>query len=116
MRYRQLQNEIDDLKKRMALIHNAIQQKESEQEKIKADILNEFLTTGLYPEKPFEIRSVPPKPIVIDESKIPDKFFRTKRELDKKLVNECFKNGEQIEGVTLDNGGYTVAFKSMAGS
>ncbi len=50
----------------------------------------------------------PPKPIVTDESKLPDRFFKIKKELSKSLVNQAIKDGEQLEGVALDNGSYSL--------
>lgn len=55
------------------------------------------------------VKKVPPKPIITDETKIPKKFLRTKTEVDKTAINKAFKEGEAIPGVSLDNGGYTIA-------
>lgn len=95
----------------MQVLSNAIGQKEAEQERIKNGVLSEFLNNGVVPDKPFEIRRVPPKLIIIDESKLPEKFVKIERKIDKKLINDCFKDGEHIDGVALDNGGYTVAVR-----
>jgi hypothetical protein len=110
-RYLELEQEIMDLKKRMQVISNAIGSKEAEQERIKKAVLDDFLNNGVVPAKPFEVRRLPPKPIIIDESKLPDKFVKIERKIDKKLINDCFKDGEMIDGVALDNGGYTVAVR-----
>lgn len=55
-----------------------------------------------------------PKPIISDESKIPDRFFKTERKLMKSEINKAIKDGETIEGVTFDNGGYALTRKSYA--
>lgn len=58
------------------------------------------------------IRAVTPKPIITDETLLPERFFKTERNLVKSLVNEAAKNGETIPGVTLDNGGETISIRS----
>lgn len=58
------------------------------------------------------VKAVPPKPIVTDEARVPERFFETKRNLSKSLINEAVKNGETIPGVTLDNGGETLSIRS----
>lgn len=58
------------------------------------------------------VKVVPPKPIVLDESILPEKFFITERLLKKALVNEAIKNGETIPGVGFDNGSETISIRS----
>jgi hypothetical protein len=111
MRYYDLQEERDGMKNRIALLNAKIEKIEAEMESIKENVLSDYLNNGVVPEKPFEIRRVPSKLIVIDESRIPEKFIKVERKIDKKQINECSKLGEYIEGVTLDNGGYTVAVR-----
>lgn len=41
--------------------------------------------------------------LVTDESKIPDAFFRIKRELKKSDIGNALKNGETVDGVVLSN-------------
>lgn len=47
------------------------------------------------------LRTNPPKLSVLDEETIPDSYFITKRQLDKKTLKDAIKNGEEIEGVSL---------------
>ncbi len=49
---------------------------------------------------------------VIDESKIPDEFFKIERKLDKAKLNEACLGGANIEGAVLDNGGETLIIRS----
>ncbi len=79
---------------------------------------------------------VNPKPIISDESKIPDKpqikdgfigeiengefikktkigkFWKVTIELKKSEINQAIKDGDVIEGVTFDNGGYALTRKT----
>jgi len=55
---------------------------------------------------------VNPKPIVSDESKIPEKYWKIEKSIKKAEINQAIKNGEVIEGVTWDNGGYTLTRKA----
>jgi len=53
-----------------------------------------------------------PKPIVSDESKIPDKYFKIEKTIKKAEINQAIKDGDVIEGVTWDNGGYAITRKT----
>ena len=55
--------------------------------------------------------TTPPKVVVVDESKIPEKFFVTSRSINKTLLGATLKSGEAIEGATLSNGGQTLVIK-----
>jgi phage host-nuclease inhibitor protein Gam len=41
---------------------------------------------------------------VIDEAKIPDKFFRIIREVDKRAIVDATKAAEQVDGVVVETG------------
>lgn len=53
-----------------------------------------------------------PKLIIRDESLIPEKYWRVKREINKTAINEAHKNGETIAGTTLSNGGEVLTIRS----
>lgn len=55
---------------------------------------------------------VNPKPIISDESKIPDKFWKIEKSIKKAEINQAIKDGDVIEGVTYDNGGYALTRKT----
>ncbi len=57
-------------------------------------------------------RNIPPKPIVIDESKIPDDYFDIKKVLRKSDVNQAIKDGYEIDGVAMDNGGTSLTIRT----
>ena len=50
----------------------------------------------------------PPKPIVTDETKLPDRFFKIEKTLKKAELNKAIKDGETFEGVTIDNGSFSL--------
>ena len=56
-------------------------------------------------------RHVPPRPIIQNADLIPDKYVKIERKIDKTAINNAYKNGETIEGVTLDNGGKTISIR-----
>lgn len=51
----------------------------------------------------------PPKPIVTDAEKVPDQY--KKKVIDKTAINEAIKNGEIIEGVSMDNGSESITIR-----
>ena len=51
----------------------------------------------------------PPKPIVTDAEKVPDRF--KKKVIDKTAINKAVKNGEIIEGVSMDNGSESITIR-----
>lgn len=55
---------------------------------------------------------VNPKPIISDESKIPEKYWKIEKSIKKSEINQAIKDGEVIDGVTFDNGGYTLTRKT----
>lgn len=53
-----------------------------------------------------------PALVVVDESKIPDEYFKTERTLMKSEINKAHKEGKTIAGTTLSNGGETLTIRS----
>ncbi len=105
-------NDLIALRARKKEIDFTIRQIEGEQENLKNAMIREYLENGLLPASDtLHIKKVPIGVIVTDESKIPDQFFKIEKKLDKKALNEAVKGGEQIDGATLDNGGYTIMIR-----
>lgn len=112
--YLQNDDELIRLRNEKRRIDAEIKRLEIRQEQIKAQMIEEYLEHGVLPEQDMlHIRKVPPAVVVTDETKIPDRFFKIERKLDKRALNEAFKSGETIDGVTLDNGGYTIAIRNQ---
>ena len=57
------------------------------------------------PDATISVSQAAPSVVVADESAIPERFIRTKREIDKAAINAAVKAGEEIPGVTVSNGG-----------
>jgi Siphovirus Gp157 len=47
----------------------------------------------------------------IDETILPEKFFKTTRSVSRTTISEALKSGEIVPGVTLDNGGVTLTIR-----
>jgi len=56
-------------------------------------------------------RKVSPKPIIQNEDALPDEYFRVTRSVDKRAVNDAIKDGKQIDGVVMDNGGTSITVR-----
>jgi hypothetical protein len=53
-----------------------------------------------------------PSPVVADEGKLPDQFWRVKREVNKTAINDWLKAGNPPpEGVVMNNGSRTLTIK-----
>lgn len=57
------------------------------------------------------LRRVPPKPFVIEETLVPEEFWRVKREINKTAINEAVKAGQTVPGVGMDNGGTSITVR-----
>ncbi len=60
----------------------------------------------------YSYMKVNPKPIISDESKIPEKYFKIEKTIKKAEINQALKDGDVIEGITWDNGGYAITRKT----
>lgn len=58
------------------------------------------------------VRTNPPKPIIIDESAIPDDYKKTTVSIDNALVNYAMKNGYDVPGVSMDNGSVSIVIRT----
>jgi len=109
--YLRLDDEILEIRNVMRRLADNIKKLEGQQNEIKQGIIDDYLNNGVLPDDGLIVKRVPPKLIVTDESKLPDKFWRVKREIDKAALNAEFKSGNFYEGCAMDNGGYTLAIK-----
>lgn len=107
-----LDDEILRLQNRKRQIDLAMKKVELQMDELKKQMVQEFLEDGVVPTK-LTLKKIPPKPIITDESLIPDKYKKTKIEIDKAAINKAVKEGSVIGGVVLDNGGYTIAIKAQ---
>lgn len=64
-----------------------------------------------FPSATISRKSTPPRPVVIDESQIPTKFFEPQPpKLDKKALHEALKSGD-VAGAAMSNGGETIQIR-----
>ena len=98
MKVRALKNQIETLE--MKAIEKLIEEKEQ-------GSVGHIVGTTVY-----SYMRVNPKPIISDESKIPDKYFKIEKTIKKAEINQAIKDGDVIEGVTFDNGGYAITRKT----
>lgn len=97
MKVRALKNQIETLE--MKAIEKLIEEKEQ-------GSVGHIVGNTVY-----SYMRVNPKPIISDESKIPDKYFKIEKTIKKAEINQAIKDGDFIEGVTWDNGGYAITRK-----
>lgn len=57
------------------------------------------------------VSNTPASVIITDETKIPDEYFRIKKEVNKTKLKDALKDGAIIEGAQLSNGGSTIRIK-----
>ena len=60
------------------------------------------------PEAKISVVNAPDKVIITDESAIPDAFMRVTKEPNKTAIKNALKNGSNVTGATLSNGGTTI--------
>lgn len=96
----------------LRLIENALAPLRSKQKLLQEKVVLEMQETGCLRAEcggvSYSMMRVNPKPIIIDESAIPEDFFRVKREVNKNKINDEYKKGNTVPGVSLDNGGWTL--------
>ena len=63
------------------------------------------------PEATLSLRQTPPKVQVLDETLIPDYYWRVKREVNKILIRSHLQSGDEIPGATLGNPSIVLAIK-----
>lgn len=101
----QLNGDVDQLKAEEERLNKRRKAIESKVAIMKQTLLEQMQSVGRTKinsiDMTISIRKNAPSVDVIDETKIPDNFFIIKKQLDKKLVKEALKNGEEIKGASL---------------
>ena len=62
-------------------------------------------------EKTVSVAQKPASVVIVDESQIPDKFIRVKKEPNKTAIKDALANNEEVPGATLSNGGVTLQMR-----
>ena len=110
-KYLRLDDEILEIRNVMRRLADNLRALEGQQNEVKEQMIADYLNNGVLPDDGLIVKKIPPKLIVTDESKLPDKFFKTERKLNKAGLNKEFKAGNYYAGCAMDNGGYTLAIK-----
>lgn len=66
------------------------------------------MKTVALPEAKISVVNSPDKVIITDEAAIPEKLFRVTKEPNKAAIKAAIKNGEDVPGASLSNGGTTI--------
>jgi hypothetical protein len=116
--FKELSNVVSELEMEIKEVSNKKKGFDNRIEEIRKIILDDMLSNGTMQEEQLGlllvVKSVPAVPVIVDESLLPEKYIKTVRSVDKKLVNEDYKNGEEIPGVTMGNGGQTLMIKARS--
>jgi hypothetical protein len=110
-KYLRLDDEILEIRNVMRRLTDNLRALEGQQNEVKEQMIAEYLNDGVLPDDGLIVKKIPPKLIVTDENKLPEKFFKIERKLNKAELNKEWKAGNLYAGTTIDNGGYTLAIK-----
>lgn len=110
-KYLRLDDEILEIDNTIKRLQETKQRLVGQRDEIKQTMIDDYLNNGVCPDDGLIVKKIPPKLIITDESKIPERFWRVKREINKAELNREYKAGNMYEGTAMDNGGYTLAIK-----
>ena len=66
------------------------------------------------PRATLSVKRTNPKPLIVEEADIPARFWRQPDPvLDKKAINAAVAEGEEVPGVTMDNGGTSLQIRRI---
>lgn len=84
-------------------------------ERIRHAVLLAMEETGLRkieePEFTASITRKPPAVVIIDETRIPEAYWKIERKLNRKELRDALKGGADVPGADLDNGGSSLAIR-----
>lgn len=109
-KYLKLDDDLNYLSARKSKIDTEMLIVKSEMLKVKDKILTAYEVDGECPIN-LTVANVAPCPVITDESLLPERFIRTKSEVNKQAINKAIRGGEQIEGVSMGNGSVTIKIK-----
>jgi hypothetical protein len=101
-----------------AMYRDRADKAKARQERVRGLIEQAMLIAGVpsvkRPRATLTVRDVKPKPIIADEASIPTRFWKSPDPvLDKKAINEAVATGEEVPGVTMDNGGTSLQIRRL---
>jgi len=63
------------------------------------------------PEATLSVRDVAPKPVITDETMLPDNLFKIKKSPDLTAIKKALAEGQEVPGAVLDNGRSSVTIR-----
>jgi hypothetical protein len=69
------------------------------------------LRKAVLPEATLSIRAVPPSVEIMDETEIPEAFWKVMKSIDRAALKEALKSGDFVPGAALSNGGETLSVR-----
>lgn len=109
------QERIADYKAELSRLKTKISEEEAYSETLKCTIIEEHIQLGLFPDDPLYIKEVKNAvPVIVNEAELPDKYFEeeVKRKINKKLINQDWKDGINIEGVEANPETHRLVYKT----
>ena len=103
LREKELDGVIKGIKDELARLEARKKSVEKAQDRMKEYVLMNMLAVGKEKIKTslFTVYKGESKSVYADESKVPSKWFRVKKELDRKAIGEYLKDGNKIKGCEL---------------
>lgn len=107
---------VDGCAAKLAQIEARKKRAENRRERVRALIEQAMLIASVpsikLPTATLTVKEVKPRPLVTDEAAIPAEFWRQPDPvLDRKAISEAAKEGRDIPGVTLSNGGTSLQIR-----
>lgn len=103
------EEQADALRGMVEKMRGRIARLEQGAEMMRAEALQAMLSAGMpklwSADMSVNVAKGRPKVLIFDESRLPDKFWRVKRDPDKTAIGEALKAGEDIPGAGLSNVG-----------
>ena len=63
------------------------------------------------PEATISLRDMPPSILAVDDTDLPDEFWKVERKVSRTAINAAIKEGKIVPGVTMSNGGQSLSVR-----
>lgn len=113
-KYIDSQDRIASYKAEIERLKAKIKEEEQYSDTIRVTIIDEYVQLGLLPDLPLEVKEVKNAvPVIVNEQELPDKYIieEVTKKINKKLINEDWKQGINIDGVAANPDVYRLVYK-----